>query len=146
MSDHDDGAASRNGRVRGTAKHVGGFFASGALAFSADAGVLWLLTTFAGIGPLLARVASVAVAIMVSWQAHRRFTFRVATPPTVAEFARFVASAATTLVANYAIYAAILIARPDTPPVAALFAASLVAMLVSYAGMRLGVFGRPNHD
>jgi putative flippase GtrA len=91
-------------------------------------------------------VVSIAVAMVVSWQAHRRLTFRVASPPTLAEFSRFVASSLVATCANYVMYAAILLWQPGTHPVAALFLASLVGMVVSYAGLRLGVFGRPNHD
>ena len=44
---------------------------------------------------------------------------------------------------NYAGFAAVLLLRPATPPLLALVVASLGAMMVSYLGMRFGVFQDP---
>jgi len=127
-------------------RHLGGFLVAGIIAFTTDAAVLAALMYGAGLGPLLSRVGSILVATGVAWQAHRRLTFRVTSAPTLAEFVAYVAVAWSAAALNYGLYALILLMRPETSPMTALFLASLVAMFASYAGMRLGVFGRPRHD
>lgn len=128
----------------GVVRHFGGFLIAGIIAFSVDAVVLAALTKGLGWGPLVARVGSVSVAMVAAWQAHRRLTFAVKAAPTVREFASYAAVAWTSAAVNYGFYALILVMRPETDPLVALFFASLIAMFVSYFGMRLGVFGRPD--
>ncbi len=127
----------------GLTRHVGGFAASGAIAFTVDATVLALLTRGLGVDPLLARLAAIAVAMVAGWRAHRRLTFAVTRPASLGEFLSYAAVAWTSAAVNYAAFAAILLLRPGTDPLAALVGASLVAMTVSYLGMRFGVFGKP---
>ena len=121
-------------------RHYGGFVLGGVLALLTDAAVLMLLSAYIGIPPLLARPLSIAVAMVVSWRVNRSITFAYPHAPTAAEFARFAAVSWTAQAVNYAVFAAVLLWRPQTHPVAALVAASLVAMLVSYTGFRYGVF------
>jgi putative flippase GtrA len=80
--------------------------------------------------------------MVVGWLAHRRLTFAVDKPPSVPVFAAYAGLAWTSAALNYAVYAAILLARPATAPVAAVFVASVVAMAASYLGMRFAVFRR----
>lgn len=122
------------------ARHGAGFLVSGLIAFSVDAALLHLLTRFAGLEPLSARVLAISMAMVAGWLAHRRLTFAVVASPSLAEFVRYAAVAWSTAAINYAIYALILIARVDTPPLAALVAATIVSMVISYLGMRFGVF------
>lgn len=124
------------------ANHGPGFVAAGLIALGVDAAVLTLLTAV-GAGPFAARVISILTAMIAAFFAHRRLTFAVTTPPTWTEFARFLAVAWTASAVNYAIYALVLIAWPQTLPVIALIAATAVSMGVSYFGMRLGVFRNP---
>jgi putative flippase GtrA len=120
-------------------RHWGGFLLAGLLALATDALVLEGLMR-AGLHALLARIFAIAVAMVVSWLVNRRVTFAVAAAPSIGEFARFAAVSWTAQAVNYAIFGAILLARPETPPLAALVLASLVAMFVSYAGFRHRVF------
>ena len=124
------------------ARHGPGFVAAGLIALGVDAAVLTSLTAL-GAGPFAARIVSILTAMVAAFFAHRRLTFAVETPPSWAEFARFLAVAWTASAVNYAIYALVLIAWPMMPPVAALIAATGVSMGVSYFGMRLGVFRSP---
>ena len=124
-------------------RHIGGFATSGAIAFTVDAAVLAILTRGVGMDPFLARLLAIAVAMVAGWRAHRRLTFDVRRPASLGEFLSYAAVAWTSAAVNYAAYAAILLLRPGTEPLAALVGASLVAMVVSYLGMRFGVFGRP---
>jgi putative flippase GtrA len=122
-------------------RHWLGFVLSGGLSFIVDASVLGLLTAALGVHPLLARIVSVACAIVTGWLSHRTFTFRMTTPPTLAEFARFAGLQSTVLVfVNYGIYAAILVLRPEFPPLLAMVVSSAVAMVFSYFGMRYAAF------
>lgn len=120
--------------------HGAGFLASGLIAFSVDAGVLWLLTRFAGLDPYSARVIAILVAMVVAYFAHRRWTFAVANAPSASEFLKFASVASTANAINYAIYAGMLLAIPVCTPLQALLVASVVAMAVSYLGFRFGVF------
>lgn len=141
-AERDIGAGARAGADRsGLIQHGGGFLFSGGLAFLVDAGVLSGLTAI-GLDPFSARLFAIAVAMVVAWASHRRFTFAVRTQPTLREFARYAAVAWTAAAINYAIYAGILLVWPQTPPVVALILATLVAMTFSYLGMRFGVFHR----
>jgi putative flippase GtrA len=122
-------------------RHWAGFVLSGGLSFLVDASVLGLLTAALGMHPLLARVFSVACAIVAGWLLHRTFTFRMTTPPTLAEFLRFAGLQSTVLVCvNYGIYAAILVLRPEFEPLLAMVVSSGVAMVFSYFGMRYAAF------
>ena len=125
---------------RSPIRHGAGFVVSGLIAFSVDAAVLWALTRLGGLDPFSARLAAIGVAMIAGWLAHRRLTFNVSAPPSFAEFGRYAAVAWGAAALNYTVYAAVLLVRPATPPLAALVAATVVAMGFSYLGMRLGVF------
>ena len=132
--------------TRGFIEHTPGFVLSGCIALTVDAAVLTLLTRGLGLDPLLARLLAISCAMVAGWRAHRRFTFNVQHPPSFLEFMSYAAVAWFSAAINYAVFAAILILRPETAPLAALVVASLVAMTVSYLGMRFGVFkAGPGH-
>jgi putative flippase GtrA len=117
-----------------------GFLVSGGLAFITDALVLEVLTQVVGLEPIVARLGSISIAMVVGWLSHRRLTFAMTTPPSLAEFIRYAAVAWFSAGVNYAIFVAIMLIDPDTLPLMALVAASLAAMIVSYIGMRFGAF------
>ncbi|HRD78144.1 MAG TPA: GtrA family protein [Hyphomicrobiaceae bacterium] len=122
--------------------HIAGFLASGGLAFTVDAGVLLLATQIGGLDPFIARALGISAAMIAGWLAHRSWTFAVAARPTFKEFLHYAALQAGSIASNYAIYAAILLLRPATEPLVALFVSSAVAAVIAYVGMRLGVFRR----
>ena len=129
-------------RTRG-ARHWGGFLVSGGIAFAVDAGVLALLTRGLGVDSYSARVVAIACAMVAGWLLHRRLTFAVPAPPSLTELLRYAALQWASVATNYGFYAALLALLPRLDPLLALFAASVVAMAVSYAGMRFGVFRAP---
>jgi len=142
-----DGSATtwveRLGMFRhGLLRHGPGFLMSGIIALFVDMGVTSLLTRGVGIPALIARLVAIKTAMVVAWLCHRTLTFKVTTAPTLAEFGRYAAVAWTSAGVNYALYAAILLSAPWMAPEIALVLSSLVAMAVSYVGMRFGVFGR----
>jgi putative flippase GtrA len=129
--------------MRSKIQHGAGFIASGGLAFVTDASILAILTRGAGLDPFSARIIAIACAMIVGFFAHRRLTFAVTEPPTWAQFTKFIGVATTASIVNYAIYAGILVLRPGSEPLIALVIATALSMFVSYFGMRLGVFRKP---
>ena len=127
-------------RDSGALRHYGGFVLGGMCALATDATVLLVLTRGAGLSPLLARPVGISLAMIVSWLINRTVTFSADTPPSLAEFARFAAVSWTAQAVNYAVFAFILLTWPGIEPVVALILASMIAMFVSYAGFRFGVF------
>ena len=121
-------------------RHGLGFLFSGSLAFLIDAAILKVLTAVFGIHPILARVVAISVAQVAGWLSHRRFTFRLTTPPTFAEFLRYAGVQWTVALINYGIFVAIVLLRPDIEPLLALVVSSGVAMFFSYFGMRFAAF------
>jgi putative flippase GtrA len=143
MADEKAAGASRDAsRDLTSARHWGGFIVSGGLAFCVDGGVMELGIRMLGLPPLVARIASVACAMVTAWLAHRRLTFALTTKPSLSEFGRYVAAASATALVNYAVFAFILLGWPSAPAFGALVAASCVATIFSYISMRYGVFRR----
>lgn len=129
-------------------QHALGFLFSGGLAFCVDAGVLELLVTGFGVHKLIARIVSLSLAHVAGWLSHRRFTFRLSTPPTLREFVRYAGVQYTVALLNYGIFALIVLLKPDIKPLYALIASSGVAMFFSYFGIRFGAFRdhRPSQE
>lgn len=134
--------APRLREAAGGVRHGAGFVVSGALAFATDALVLAALTHAAGLDAYVARAISIAVAMVVGWRAHRRLTFGVASPPRLVEFVRYAGVASGAAAVNYTVFALLIASVDGMRPLAALVAATAVAMGVSYLGMRFGVFRR----
>ena len=120
-------------------KHGLGFLFSGRLAFFVDAAVLTVLTGL-GLHPIAVRVFAISLAMVVGWLAHRRFTFRLPTRPSLQEFLRYAAVQWTVAAINYGLFVAIILLWPSIAPLYALFASSLVAMVFAYFGMRFAAF------
>ena len=140
-----DGQGDRPDGPSNMVKHGAGFLASGLIATATDAAILLLLTRGAGFDPFTARIIAIACAMVAGFFAHKHLTFAVRDPATVKQFASFVGVAATASAINYALYAAILLLRPQTEPLLAMLAPTLLAMAISCSGLRFGVFGKPNH-
>ncbi|MGE3917722.1 MAG: GtrA family protein [Hyphomicrobiaceae bacterium] len=123
-------------------RHWLGFLASGAIAFTVDAGLMEACVRVLGLPTLVARLIGVAGAMLAAWLSHRTLTFAVRDPPSLPELARYVAAASTTALINYAVFAAAMIAWPWAPRIGVLVAASCVATIFAYVSMRYGVFRR----
>lgn len=121
-------------------QHALGFLFSGSLAFCVDAGILELLVTGFGVHKLTARIVSLSFAHVAGWLSHRRFTFRLTTPPTWREFQRYAGVQYAIALLNYAIYSLIVLLKPDIKPFYAPVVSSGVAMFFSYFGIRFGAF------
>ena len=120
--------------------HIGGFVLGGVLALLVDISVLRVLTDLVGLSALAARPISIAIAMLASWWVNRTMTFAVKTPARLDEFLKFAAVSWIAQAVNYAVFSAILIARPATMQEVALVAACGISMVVAYFGFRFGVF------
>lgn len=136
MASNWSGAAPGN---QHPVKHGLGFLLSGTLAFAIDALILTALTHL-GLHPILARVFAISIAMTAGWLAHRRFTFRLVSPPSLREFLRYAAVQWTVAAINYGIFVLIVLVWPTIVPFYALFISSLIAMVFSYLGMRFAAF------
>ncbi len=123
-------------------RHGLGFLASGLLAFTVDGAVLEIGVRYFGASPLIARLVAIAVAIVVAWLAHRRWTFAIRSKPTVHEFVHYAITAWMTAFINYCLFALQLVLIPNMQRMVALCLATGVSMIFSYIAMRCSVFKR----
>lgn len=126
-----------------TARQLLRFCVVGGIGFVVDGGVLWLLLEGSSLGPYLGRVLSYVAAATATWALHRRFTFPDAhRGDKRKQWALFVAVNAFGGAVNYGSYA-LLIATTGffaAQPIAAVAAASLVALAVNFTANRHWVF------
>jgi putative flippase GtrA len=123
------------------------FVFSGTLAFVVDVGILKFLTAVFGLHPLLARIVSLFFAQVTGWLSHRRFTFRLTTPPTIAELLRYLGVQSTVALINYGIFVLIVLLWPVIDPLLAAAISCVIGMVFSYVGIRFGAFrhGQRSH-
>lgn len=119
-----------------------GFVLAGGVGFLADAAGLVLLLAATPLDPFLARLLSLAFALVLTWQVNRRFTFGPSHRAGAVEGARYGGVGIATSLVNYIVYSAALMAMPDFPPICALAIGSAVAMALSYLGYSRLVFGK----
>jgi putative flippase GtrA len=122
------------------------FLVAGAAGFGVDSVLLLAFTQLLGWPALLARLASLAIAITSTWLINRLWTFRNSprSRSIGAEFLSYTAVQGTGAATNYAIYAVIvsLIGRASWQLLLALAAGSAAALAVNYFGARKFVFRR----
>lgn len=123
-------------------RHVIAFGVCGLLATATDILIYEFIHQVMQQIPVVARLLSVAMAMTVGWLAHRRFTFQIRTAPKLREFLSYVGVAWIAIGVNYLIFLAIIFVYPALPDSLAIVLSSAVAMVVSYVGMRFGVFGK----
>ena len=121
-------------------RHWAGFLVSGLMAFGTDVVISKALHDVVGWAWPVSRFLAISAAMVVGWLAHRRLTFAVVVPPSIAEFGRYVSLAWVAAAVNYAVFLGLLWGMPTIEPALAIAIASGVAMGVSYLGMKLAVF------
>ena len=117
----------------------------GAVGFCVDAAGLLLLVGAAGMNPVAARFASFACAVLATFELNRRWAFAGATPqPYLRRLAAYLGVQGVGFVVNFGVYAAayLLLPAPLNAPVLSLAYASILALLVNFAGARFVVFRR----
>lgn len=123
-------------------RHWLGFGVAGSVAFAVDAGVTWLLAEAAGLAWAAARLLGISAAIVAAFLGHRRLTFAQPGAPTWEELARYVGVAWSAAAVNYLVFVGLLWAAPRLHPTLGIGLASVVAMAVTYVGLRFAVFRR----
>lgn len=120
------------------------FAAVGVLGFLVDTGALYAAAGL-GAGWLGGRLISYLVAASFTWMVNRRFTFRVAAPPSVREWLRFLSANGVGGLINYATYAALFVCVPLVAawPVLGVAAGAVAGLMVNYLLSRHFVFRRP---
>lgn len=117
------------------------FVAAGGTGFAVDAGSLTLLVHFTLLNPFIARILSIALAMLATWLINRTLTFNKSQHSTSAEAARYAAVAILTALINFGIYSGVMLLWPLLwPAIAAAFATG-VTMFLSYFGYARLVFG-----
>lgn len=123
-------------------KRLARFVFAGGVGFLADATALAILLGLTPLGPFVARVLSIGFALTVTWTLNRHVTFAPSERGPMREGARYGGVGISTSVVNFLVYSALLSFVPSLPPLAALVAASLVAMALSFVGYSRFVFDR----
>ncbi|WP_062114967.1 GtrA family protein [Aureimonas sp. AU40] len=112
----------------------------GFLGFLVDFGTLALLLHQSSLGPLAARVIAIALALLVTWQCNRLFTFGASSRTVLAEGVRYGSVGLVSSCINYAVYSALILALPALNPLIALIVASAAALAFSFLGYSRFVF------
>jgi putative flippase GtrA len=131
------GQAPRSGFLQ-----LAGFLVSGSLAFLVDVVVTKVLAGFAGLPWGISRIIAIGVAMVVAWLCHRRLTFAVTTPISIAEFIKYAGVGWSAAALNYVVFLVFIWLLPDWDKAFAIGVASLVAMVSTYVGLRFGVFAK----
>jgi putative flippase GtrA len=116
------------------------FAIAGGIGFCVDAGLLALLLHTTPLGPFIARLIAIAIAMAVTWIFNRRFTFDKSRHSLAVEGFRYGSVGITSAIVNYGIYAALLLAIPSLQPLAAMVFATAASMLFSFFGYSRFVF------
>jgi len=126
------------------------FAITGSIGFCVDLVVLLILVDVFGVPPLLAKVASFAVALPTTWLINRAWTFnhRLGVPAKLSfrEFSAYLGIQLTGASVNYATFAVVLLNSPLTGDLALIVATAagvLAGMSFNVAGNKWVVFRRP---
>lgn len=123
-------------------RRIASFGFVGAIGFAVDAAMLALILAVLRLDPFLARLASMTVALTVTWRLNRTLTFGASDRPVAVEGARYGGIGAASGLVNYLVYSALLLVLPALHPLLALVAGSAAAMVFSYLGYSRLVFDR----
>lgn len=85
----------------------------GAVGFATDAAILQVLVHGVNLDPFAGRLISFGLAVLVTWQLNRAFTFKVAEPATAREALLYFGVQGAGGVANLAVYSAALLVAPS---------------------------------
>ena len=118
------------------------FAFAGGTGFVVDAGSLSLLLWLTPVGPYIARILSIAIAMAYTWTINRTFTFGRSNRHVASEGMRYGLVGIAAALVNYGTYSLCLIVWPPLWPVVAAAIGSGVAMVFSYLGYSRFVFGK----
>jgi putative flippase GtrA len=115
------------------------FLGVGALGLTVDVSIFTTLIAYQP-RPLLMRLASLGLAMLVTWRLNRALTFDPSNRHPGEEALRYTAVTAVAQGTSYAIFAALVLTTFAWLPQAALFIGAVGGALVSYNGHRLFAF------
>lgn len=116
------------------------FGIAGGIGFLVDAGVLSLLLQTTPLGPFLARLVAIALAMATTWVFNRTFTFDRSGHSLAVEGFRYGSVGVTAALVNYGLYSALLLTLPDLQPITAMVLATAASVLLSFFGYSRFVF------
>ncbi|HWT56854.1 MAG TPA: GtrA family protein [Rhizobium sp.] len=116
------------------------FAIAGGIGFLVDAAVLSALLHLTPLGPFLARLVAIALAMAATWAFNRSFTFDRSGRSLASEGFRYGSVGVTAALVNYGLYSALLLSLPALQPLAAMVIASLASMIFSFFGYSRFVF------
>lgn len=109
----------------------------GLLGFALDTGLTVALERGASLPPFAARPPAIVAAMLATWWLNRGFSFRVAAP--LSSLGRYALVVAFAALLNYLLF--LVGVGRGMGTVAAIFAATAVSMVFSFAGYRYFAFG-----
>jgi len=116
----------------------------GVVGFVVDAGMLQLLVTWAGWGPIAARLVAIPSAVLATWLLNRTITFPESHGgPALTSLLRYALVSAAGAGVNFCVYSALVFASAAMAalPILPLAIASCVALVVNYLGSKHFAFG-----
>ncbi|WP_137129702.1 GtrA family protein [Rhizobium sp. FY34] len=116
------------------------FLIAGGFGFIIDAGLTYLLISFAGFSPFAARIPAILCAMAFTWAFNRTFTFEPSPHSLAKEGFRYWAVGITSALLNYALYSLLIHRLPLLQPVAAVVLSSMAATAYSFFGYSRLVF------
>ncbi|MEK1875546.1 MAG: GtrA family protein [Rhizobium altiplani] len=116
------------------------FGIAGGLGFMVDAGVLAVLLHITPLGPFIARVIAIALAMAATWIFNRTFTFDRSGHSLAVEGFRYGSVGVTAALVNYGLYSALLLRLPDLQPLAAMVLSTAASTVFSFVGYSRFVF------
>ena len=134
-------------RHRGEAARFLRFCVVGSVGFVTDASLLMGLVHGLAVDPILARVFSFGVAVLLTFELNRHWAFGPPNQHLLVAFASYMGIQGVGFLCNFAIYTIAILTLPAgyNGPLFALVVASGVALIVNYAGLRHIVFGARPH-
>jgi putative flippase GtrA len=120
------------------------FAIAGGIGFIVDAGVLAALLQLTPLGPYLARLAAITLAMAATWAFNRSFTFDRSGDRSGRSLAgegfRYGSVGLTAALVNYGLYSTLLLSLPALQPLAAMVLATCASMVFSFFGYSRFVF------
>ena len=110
----------------------------GVVGFAVDGGLLQLLVSLAGWGPIGARAVSFPAAVLATWGLNRRITFQDRSTPLGRSLLRYLAVSLGGAGANFLVYSALVLgsAQMAQQPLLPFAVASAVGMVFNYLGSK----------
>ncbi|WP_169711819.1 GtrA family protein [Henriciella litoralis] len=105
----------------------------GGVGFVVDAAIVTALI-HSGLDPFSSRAISMGAATLVTWRLNRSFTFKPSQSSQASEGVRYAFVAGCAALANYLVYAALVMSSIHMIPAVAVAVASAVSMWISYFG------------